>query len=621
MPKRSKVRAPVDRGRALSLLFRGYSARKAGEELRTTNVTVSNILKRFIVEAEEVGVLDVAVKYNIGEHVGKLIGIGAAVESTGVDASRAPLGLRIVKAVKDFGVEEDDAPAFIEACYAEAIKQKVEPGGFVKTIHGLQGWYIGDRSDYQNLLDVVESKNGEYDSLVAKVDDYTAKAEAAEARLRKAVADEGTTVEELDQFTALRDELKPYGLDLGNVEAAKNCIVKIREKGDDSEAVVSFYSENVNWEENLKLVQEQHSSIAGKNLEVSQRLKTAEGILAKKSEMVKKVRKAEELGIEPSQLGVVVEMAREVGARHGLDIKESISWLAKDLKENWEPKLGFENEKVAMEEKLSILEERIELAEGKERVALEKTRAQEQALSGLAELSKHVSPPEIIEFKRIIVDSGQDVPTFRAEMERLGSVTALVDMELSKRKEKTAKLKAEQTILSNSVAQLQKQKTALEADIETLHSEAIVSLREAYASISNASNVLVNDFVNPETGYEATIKRLGKEAREEMKDELYTQKEALQKSFEAAAKQIDKYVADAEKLRKDTWNTGKLLGFNLYLIRLAKLIGGEQLTPVEAVSAMKMAVDAFYDWQLKHGLQNMYPSTQAYSVELRRLPK
>jgi hypothetical protein len=34
---------------------------------------------------------------------------------------------------------------------------------------------------------------------------------------------------------------------------------------------------------------------------------------------------------------------------------------------------------------------------------------------------------ELVEFKRVIVDSGQDVPAFRGEVERLGGVTAAVD--------------------------------------------------------------------------------------------------------------------------------------------------------------------------------------------------
>jgi predicted transcriptional regulator len=99
---------PLDNGKALSMLFRGYSARRVAEKLHSSNVTVSNLLKKFKKEAEEAeSVLAAAANYGIEDQVDQLITIGRVVEDSGVDLSRAGLGLRIVKTAEDFGVDPE----------------------------------------------------------------------------------------------------------------------------------------------------------------------------------------------------------------------------------------------------------------------------------------------------------------------------------------------------------------------------------------------------------------------------------------------------------------------------------------------------------------------------------
>jgi hypothetical protein len=584
-------------------------------KLGTSNVTVSSIRKQFIVEAEEVGVLGAAANYGVEEQVGKLMDIGAVVEATGVDASRAPLGLRIVKAVKDFGVEEDVAPAFIEACYAEPTRQGMKPEGFVKAVLGLRDLKVQDGKSYSDLLNYVAAKDVEAKELDSRVYEYGLKADAAKTRMSEAVADEKTTLAELKQFASLRDTLAPHGLDLRSVEKAKNCILNVEKRGGDSEAVVAFYSESVDLEERKSKAESRLSYVSTESLRVENSLRDANKEFESKKDLVDRVREAEDLKIRPKQLGVIVEKTREVGARHGWDGGESISRLEVDLEENWEPKLGFENEKVALEEKLGLLKENVKLAEGRERVALENARAQEQALSGLAELRKHISPSEIVEFKRIIVDSGQDVPTFRSEVQRLGAVTAAVDAEKNRRDAIIAKLRGDETALSSQVAQLEKRKRSLEADIETLSGQTMEVVDDAVTRIKIAAEEVKFAFENPDTGYEATIKRLGEEAKQDMSIELKAQRAALKSELDNAAGSIKKFVAEAEVLRKETWDTAKLIGSNTHLTRLVILIGGEQIPRDEALITMKMTVDSFQSYFIRNKI-TWCPSAARLSQEL-----
>ena len=222
---------------------------------------------------------------------------------------------------------------------------------------------------------------------------------------------------------------------------------------------------------------------------VEKKLSDTSKELLTKSLLVDMVKKAEDLGLRPSQLGTFVEAARKLGARHSLGLKESIDRLEVDLRENWEPKLGFENDKTKLTAELNQLQERVELAEERESVTLEKIRAHEGSLRDFEQLRKHVSSSELIEFKRVIVDSGQDVPSFRGEVERLGSVTAAVDAVKLRKEAEVAKLEARVTFLGAQVEQLSSTKTELEAKISTLNSKAV-------ESVINASNKIAAGILN-----------------------------------------------------------------------------------------------------------------------------
>jgi hypothetical protein len=341
--------------------------------------------------------------------------------------------------------------------------------------------------------------------------------------------------------------------------------------------------------------------------------------LESKTELVERVREAEALGLMPSQLGLFVEKAREVGARHGLGVKESISRLEADLRENWEPKLGFENDKTKLAAELDQWDERVELAEERERVILEKVRAREGSFKELEELRKHVSASELVEFKRVIVDSGQDVPAFRGEVERLGSVTAAVDAVQQRKEMEVAKLETRATSLGAQVEQLNNTKTQLEAKISTLHSNAIEAIIKASNTMVNMANGLKEDFENPTTGFRATMQTIKTLSTAEMNESLNAQLEKMEQGTSKLTRFIERSAAEVEQMRNTSWDTGSLIGHNVYLTHLAKIVSGESVEKVQTLVTMKMTVDAFDDYLAKQGLAKNCPSCMKFGNELRGL--
>jgi hypothetical protein len=74
-----------------------------------------------------------------------------------------------------------------------------------------------------------------------------------------------------------------------------------------------------------------------------------------------------------------------------------------------------------------------------------------------------------------------------------------------------------------------------------------------------------------------------------------------------------------EKLKSNTWEVGKLVGASIYLGQLTRLVAGEPIEKVEAISTMKMTVDAFIDYLKHNTLASKCPSAALFSAELRKI--
>jgi hypothetical protein len=468
-------------------------------------------------------------------------------------------------------------------------------------------------------LKEVEAKHNEFENLDDQVIAYEGKASVAKEQMDKAVRSKDTTLEELDKYTALRGRLSPLGLDLRDLDKVESCLANIAEQGNDPVAVTAFYSQGVGLSKKVKEMEARVGYLSKMELVAGNKLNATNKVLESKTELAARVREADALDLRPSQLGVLVETTREVGARHGLGMKESISRLEVDLRGNWEPKLGFENDKTKLAAELDQLDERVKLAEERERVTLEKVRAHEESLKDFEQLKKHVSVSELVEFKRVIVDSGQDVPTFRGEVERLGSVTAAVDSVKQKKEAEVAKLETRVTTLGAQVDQLNSTKTELEAKISTLHSNAIEATIRASNTIVDVANGLKEDFEHPKTGVRAIMQTIKVYSIADINKSLNAQLEKLEQSTSKLTKFIERSAAEVEQLRNSSWNTGSLIGYNVQLTHLAKIVAGEPVERVQTLATMKMTVDAFTDYLAKQGLAISCPSGVRFSEELRGL--
>lgn len=102
-------------------------------------------------------------------------------------------------------------------------------------------------------------------------------------------------------------------------------------------------------------------------------------------------------------------------------------------------------------------------------------------------------------------------------------------------------------------------------------------------------------------------------------EELEAKREALGRSIEGLRGFINRSLTDVENLKRNTWGTAQLLGFNIHLTRLARLVAGDAIDRVEALATMRMTVDSFTDYLARNQLVDRCPSAAKFSSEIRRI--
>jgi len=115
-------------------------------------------------------------------------------------------------------------------------------------------------------------------------------------------------------------------------------------------------------------------------------------------------------------------------------------------------------------------------------------------------------------------------------------------------------------------------------------------------------------------GYMARIRSLGDKAIKDMDVELKDKREELSRNLESLSSFVTRSANEVESLRKNTWETGKLVGSSTHLARLARIVGGEQVETVEGVATMKMAVDSFKDYLTRTKLESRCPSAAKFQL-------
>ena len=605
---------PTDRGKALSLLFRGYSARSAADELNLSNVTISTWLKDFTREAEEAGnIMAAAERYGIEEQVRQLIEIGGVIERTKVNPANAKDGLEVVSVLMDLGVKPEEARDFIKAVNKEAERQHLPPENLVKTVKSIYDLGVEDKRDYRALLDEVETMRVQLETLKNQVSEYEGKSDDSRRSTSEALESSKVTLKDLDRYTALRVRLASHGLNLDDLDKVESCAVNVAEQGYDSAAVISAFSRGP---ELKRLLEEQEAKaleLSAANEKAAEELEEKSRFLELNTELAEQVEKVNRLGFNANQLDAIVEAAHAVAARHGLSQRESLQKLEGDLTENWEPKLGFENEVTRLQVMRQNLSEEINEATVKLGQIKAETTSKRKPLDELEKIKKlGVAESELPDWSEALEASGSNLQTFRKEVKRLGGIKQYVDSREAELSVNLKRLEDEERKRRTTLSELANQETMLRTRIDTLLSETMSTttstlndLKETAETVNAASRQLKSEFDDPETGLKAKSKEITGEVSRDWREEAKAQVKTINQTGESVKNGILEVADKVDKAMEEVFEAGKAIGQYGFSRDLLMIIKGEEVDRLTGLTTLASALMASGDWLQTNGMVDL----------------
>ncbi len=115
------------------LLFGGYSISETAGLVDVSAPTVRNYLNRLVSEAERGGLLSTARSYGVEGKVKDLMSVSKELNESGLEPEECVAGSRVVKILRDLGVNETKFVDFVHSAYTEAVGQGLKPREFASS--------------------------------------------------------------------------------------------------------------------------------------------------------------------------------------------------------------------------------------------------------------------------------------------------------------------------------------------------------------------------------------------------------------------------------------------------------------------------------------------------------
>ena len=475
----------------------------------------------------------------------------------------------------------------------------------------------GRRSVAESSLDEINKTNakveGEVKNLEVRKNSLTLEVNDLEEKRRKAIELGETTETELNDFTATKKGLAEYGLDMGKADALRRVFSNVSKIGEDPSKI----AETCASVDDLRAEEKRIGSVVDAQQDTAAKMETELKMqqfkVADKQALAEQVQEANNLGINVSQLKAVVEAAHEVAALHDLDKGEALDKLESDLKTNWGPKLGFENEATRLQGRKGNLLAEIEVKEEELKRLNAETASKQAPLGALDNIRKRgVDEAELPEWDDVLEHSGCSLPAFKKEVKRLGGVKQFVDAREAKLSVNVRKLEVEEMKHRASLDELKGLEAAVRSQLEEMISESvnstvqsILDMRKTAGIVHEESTQLRDEFENPQTGLKAKLRGTISEIGQEWKDVGQIQVKEINKAGEDARGSILSVAKRVNDAMQEAFEAGKAVGHYNYINNLLSIVRKEPLEKLTGLATIASALQVSGEWLQANGMGDL----------------
>ena len=263
-------------------------------------------------------------------------------------------------------------------------------------------------------------------------------------------------------------------------------------------------------------------------------VETLEAKLAEKSGLVKHLEDLEKLGFGSERLRQLEEALKEIGRRHGLNSKETVSKFFDDLKD-YDLVLEAEVQLKGLQTQIETKKLEAENWRAKEEALRKKHDDLKEAVEAVGALrAKSIEVSQIIIWHRILAWF-QTVEEFDQSLAQYGDMTKL----LKARKEEAENWELRLAKTQSQVETLEKERTRIEGAIDALKEAGLKQLKAMTEEARKQMETLANREKNE-------IRGVGQEVRNEFND-FFNQLDALAEKVFKMGQEFERRMRELQK--------------------------------------------------------------------------
>jgi hypothetical protein len=274
--------------------------------------------------------------------------LAVTLKKIGITPGECAIGCRASMMLNRLGVGNDQLQSFLSDVYRRSVDLGLTPQNIAS--------YLRDLLEFSNTLvfsqipAFLEQKKQEKDLLEKKVqelkdDTVLLQLEKSDSQnlLQIAKADYNTTTQQLEWYSALKEELAKYGIPVDDISHLARVVDGVRALGYDPVKITNEIS-------NLEAVRSQYKSyqswipIVKNQLEgLDQTRSVLEHLIQSYNQTLSIYNELDSLGFGLKELKLLHQTILEISIANNIPMQSGVKQFLKDIDDNYDDRLGFES--------------------------------------------------------------------------------------------------------------------------------------------------------------------------------------------------------------------------------------------------------------------------------------
>lgn len=367
--------------------LRGKNRDPIASDLRLGTGTVSKIIKEW----------KIGLDYPNADDLRELV---LRLRKIGISASRYAEGARIASYLVKLGVNDEDFSQFVSGIYESCRKMDLEPDKvayLLKLLHD-----IPESIPPKQFQEYIELQKIQIQTSKEEIESLQQRILNEKSNLDTALREEGTTLDELKQFSSFKAAMKNNGVTMSDNSRFVEAVVGARKLGFDANLIVEKISNLMDLERDQKSLEESVKSLNKKVQELKLNCSNLEQEEFAHSYSISIYKDLEKMGMRIKQLKLLLNTVTEIATANDISQDKAIEKFFSDVQKQYHDKLGFEVE-------LQKLKSEVEKSEYMQLELTNKTAALNSSI--LKQIDEIQQVSGIVEFLPLVkATSGLKVP-------------------------------------------------------------------------------------------------------------------------------------------------------------------------------------------------------------------